>query len=203
MEFTLPVINQIILHASAFPKSLLSFDRVPGWHKTNHGCISLRYADFTVKVTRSGYVVVHLFNNINFYYNNLETGLLPVVCEFITLNGNRAVEEFTYGVKNIQIACASNLRDQELLNHFRNFYGSHFPVGYEVFIVDTEGVPLSLCSPVLSYKSLRVKITRYSDRAMRCVFNFTYTGKVTVVLSALSDLPSVRSILEGWGSIIQ
>lgn len=203
MEFTTPTINQVIIHGWVLPKTLISFDRVHECHKVKQGSVCFRYADLTLKVTRTGYVFIHLFGKIPFRYNSLETELLPLICQFISLHGNQVVERFTYCVKNIHIACASNLKNQELLNYFRSIYGSHPVAGYEVFIVDTEGAPLSLEAPVFSYSLLRIKITRYCDRPMRCVFSFTYTGNVTVILSNLSDLPSVKEILEGWGSMLQ
>ena len=203
MEFSRPVINQLVVQGRVFPPTSLSFDGLDLRHKVNQGSVSLRYADFTLKVTRSGYVFLYLFNKINFFYNALQTEVLPIVCEFISLHGNRPVEGFTYGVKNIQLACDSNLQNQDLLNYFRKFYVLGFPLGYEIFILDTDGVPISLNSTVHSFRSLRIKISEYSDRSMKCLFNFTYKGKLTVVLSALSDLPSVKAILEGWGSLLR
>lgn len=193
MELSHPKVRQVILHCKTFPVNTLSFVPLDSSSFVHcQGSVVLRYANFTIKLTRTGYFTVHLVgNNIWYYYKNLVSEVLDTLADVINSLGQRIVERITYKVRNIQVHCTSNLNGFELLQHFKLVYAK--PVEcHEVKIIDFDGAPLPIDALVLTYKALRIKILG------KVTFTVTFSGEVTCVSTGLEGLLAAANVLDFW-----
>ena len=201
MEITLPQINQVILHCATYPReNTINLYRIKDdlSKDVKQGSLTLKFADFTIKLTRSGYINLHLLNRIYFYYTEINEEILKPLASFINSYARFNLHQIDYSIKNVQLTAGClNFENEALLEYFRLLYKDKIE-GHLISIVDTENTPHSIDAKIYSFKCVRLRITSHYGTMVNMVLSITFKGKISVVLNSLTELIVLEEIFNSW-----
>ena len=206
MEVSHFKLNQVVIHCLTSPrKNFIDLSGIENdFRVTKQKTIVLTYPNFTTRITKTAYIVIHLFNNIFSVYNNLVQEILKVLVEFINKFAKDRIIKVSYSIRNIHLSGSTNFHDQSLIQFCRSLQLCEFVkrenINYSSTILDTDGLPISIDVDIPSFKSVRLNLRDLNDaKPVKLLVNFTFGGYMSIIATGLTGLSLIEDFFESCG----